>query len=127
MKRLAVTAALALAGAAFAQTDTGILALLGIDLIALGASVLVFGKAIQFAVEQIKGWWPGIPTPLLVVLPFVLGLGGALLLSSTVGITDPAFAGGGWIPFGIVAAIIAGGWYETQKKTALRSAGARVE
>lgn len=128
MMRLVVVVLAALSGVALAQSGGAmdILMSLGFDLAALGASSLVFAKAIQFAVEQVKSWWRDIPLPVVIALPFVFGVGGAFVLARTVGISDPAFLSGGWFAFGIVSALMAGGWYETQKKTALRAAGVRV-
>jgi hypothetical protein len=63
------------------------------------------------------------PGSVKMALPFILGVGGAYVLNLTVGITDPVFASGGWIPFGLMSALIAGGWYETEKASALRASG----
>lgn len=127
MKRFAFSLlVLVFAGAALAQSPTGILSLLGVDLVALGASALLFAKSIQFVTEQIKGWWEGIPRPVLIALPFIFGIGGAYLLSVTVGITDMAFGTGGWFAYGFVSALMAGGWYTTQKNTSLREGGLKV-
>lgn len=133
--RFVLIPAFLISGLAFAQSTAttstegvvNLLTLLGIDLVSLGASSLVFAKAIQYATEGIKGWWAGVPKMVLMVLPFVFGVGGAYLLSRTVGITDPSFAGGGWLAFGVVSALLASGWYETQKKTALRAAGTKTK
>ncbi len=95
-----------------------------IDLAAWGASVLVFGKVLELLVQFIKvrlSNWFKLPALAIHAINFTLGVGGALYIGHVGLLTDPTFGALapplGAILFGIVAAAIAAGWYDLDKKT----------
>lgn len=119
--------------ASLAFAETGDLALPAFDLAAWGASVLIFGKGLQLLTEFIKVRIKkrfNLPNVAIHLLNFGLGIAVALYLASVGMLTDPTFGAlpypFGGIAFGVVAAIIAAGWYDTETKPDKRPPDPRV-
>lgn len=95
----------------------------GVDFVAWGASVLVFGAAMMLLTEFLKvrarKRWAEVPGTVFTVASFVISIGFSYLMHAQQALTDPTFLDipppMNWIAYGLVAGAIASGWYDLSK------------